>query len=191
MAVALDAAAYQQAAALFGETIVQLSDDEWEKSTHPDDWTVVSSVAWVVVGDAMLASGANGDALPDAGEFDAAVLGPNPVASWRGTAVAAINALREADLDHAVAHPDGEIRLGDIVAQRVSENLLRVWDIGQAVRRPVELPVELVEGCLDFWAAHADHILAGGVLPDTPIEPDPQAAPVERFLALMGRRAGG
>lgn len=187
MAVVLDAAAYQRAAATFGELIVELSDEEWELPTHPDDWTVVTTVAWVVVGDAMLASGARGDSVINAGEFDAAVLGPNPVASWRGTAVAAIQALDGADLDALVDHPEGSLRLGDLVAQRVSENLLRAHDLGVATGRPVDLPEDLAEACLNFWADHAEHILAGGVLPDTPIEPDSSAGVAQRFLALMGR----
>ena len=66
---------------------VELSDEEWERTTHPDDWTVITTVAWVVVGDAQLASAASGEALQSVGEFDAAVLGGNPVAAWRGTAV--------------------------------------------------------------------------------------------------------
>ena len=70
--MSLDAAAYQQAAALFGETIVSLSDEEWERVTHPDDWTVITTVAWVVVGDAQLTSAASGEALQSVGEFDAA-----------------------------------------------------------------------------------------------------------------------
>ena len=85
--MSLDAAAYQRAAARFGETIVELADEEWELTTHPDDWTVITTVAWVVVGDAQLSAAAAGQALQSVGEFDAAVLGGNPVAAWRGTAV--------------------------------------------------------------------------------------------------------
>ena len=184
----LDAAAYQRAAALFGETIVELSDEEWERTTHPDDWTVITTVAWLVVGDAQLTTAASGEALQSVGEFDAAVLGGNPVAAWRGTAVGAIGALR--DIDPAatvVPHEAGPILLADLLAQRISENLLRAWDIGQAVGRPVELPEDLIDACLDFWAEHADAVLAGSVLPDDPVEPPADAAPAVRFLALMGR----
>ena len=95
--MSLDAAAYQRAAARFGETIVELADEEWELTTHPDDWTVITTVAWVVVGDAQLSAAAAGQALQSVGEFDAAVLGGNPVAAWRGTAVGAIGALRDID----------------------------------------------------------------------------------------------
>lgn len=190
MSLALEPAAYQRAAALFGESIASLSDDEWDLPTHPDDWTAVTSTAWVVVGDSQLASAAQGESLGQVGEFDAAILGGNPVAAWRGTAVAAITALQDIDPTTVlVPHPDGHVLLSDLIAQRVSENLVRAWDIGCAVGRPVEIPEDLAEACLDFWADHADAVLAGGVLPDTPVEPAADATAVERFLGLMGRRS--
>jgi uncharacterized protein (TIGR03086 family) len=186
--VSLDAAAYQRAAALFGETIVELSDEEWERTTHPDDWTVITTVAWVVVGDAQLTSAASGEALRSVGEFDAAVLGGNPVAAWRGTAVGAIAAVNAVDPGATIVpHEQGPILLADLLAQRISENLVRAWDIGRAVGRPVDLPDDLTDACLDFWADHADAVLAGGVLPDRPVEPPEGAGTTDRFLALMGR----
>ena len=181
--------AYQRAAALFGETITVLTDDEWELATG-DEWTVITTVAWVVVGDAHIASAVSGEPLGSVGEFDAAVLGTAPVSAWRGTAVAAISALREPGaLDGDVLHPDVTLAVADLVGQRVSENLVRAWDIGKAVGRPIEIPEDLADWCLDFWAGHADAVLAGGVLPETPLEPAAGAGPVERLLALTGRAA--
>ena len=92
----LDANAYQRAAARFGETIATLTDEEWDVTTHPDDWTAVTSTAWVVVGDSQLAAAANGDALGQVGEFDAAILGGNPVAAWRCGCISEINGGRKA-----------------------------------------------------------------------------------------------
>lgn len=188
MSEALDKAAYQRAAALFGETITSLSDEEWDRTTHPDDWTAVTSTAWVVVGDSQLTAAAQGEALGQVGEFDAAILGGNPVAAWRGTAVAAIVALRDVDAAAVIVpHPDGHVLLADLIAQRVSENLVRAWDIGRAAGCPVEVPEDLADACLGFWADHTDAVLAGGVLPDEPVEPRAGAGVVERFLGLMGR----
>ena len=189
--VGLDLAAYKRAAALMGETVAGLTDDEWERSTRPSEWTVVSTVAWVVVGDAQIADALRSGVLHPVADFDAAILGVNPVATWRGTAVAAIQALGEPGaFDRVVDHPEGSFAVADLVAQRVSENLVRAWDIGMAVGRPVEVPDDLADACLDFWAQHADEVLAGGVLPDMPIEPADDATPAVRFLALMGRGEG-
>lgn len=188
MAVIDPADAYQRAAALFGETISELSDDEWERATG-HDWTVVTTVAWVVVGDSHIATAAAGEPLPNIVDFDAAVLGIAPVAAWRGTAVAAITALREAGaLDRTARHRDGELALVDLVGQRVSENLVRAWDIGEAVGRPVAIPEDLADWCLEFWSGHTEALLDGSVLPNDPVAPPPDAGVVERLLALTGRR---
>ncbi|MEO1997398.1 MAG: hypothetical protein ABGZ17_19240, partial [Planctomycetaceae bacterium] len=139
--VSLDTVAYQRAAALLGEIVATLTDDEWERSTRPSDWTVVPTVAWVVVGDAQIADALSTGAVHPVDDFDSAILGTNPVATWRGTAVAAIQALGEPGaVDRVVDHPEGTFAMADLVAQRVSENLVRAWDIGMAVGRPVEVP---------------------------------------------------
>lgn len=189
--VDLDSTAYQRAAALVGEMVTGLADDEWELPTRPADWNVLTTVAWVVVGDAQIADALATGNVHQVADFDSAILGVNPVATWRGTAVAAIQALTEPGaLDRVVAHTEGSFAVADLVAQRVSENLVRAWDIGMAVGRPVEVPDDLAEACLGFWADHADAVLAGGVLPDMPIEPADDATPAVRFLALMGRGEG-
>jgi uncharacterized protein (TIGR03086 family) len=181
--------AYQRAAAIFGETITVLADHEWEAETG-ENWSVITTVAWVVVGDSHIASAVSGEPLQSVGEFDAAVLGNAPVAAWRGTAVAAINALREPGaLERVVRHPEGSLLVADLVGQRVSENLVRAWDIGRALGDPVEIPDDLAEWCLDFWSGHADRVFAGGILPDVPLRPAADASPAERLLALTGRAA--
>ena len=77
----------------------------------------------------------------------------------------------------------------DLVGPRVTENLVRAWDVGRAVGRPVEIPDDLAEWCLDFWAGHATAVLAGGVLADQPVEPPAGASAAVRLLALTGRVA--
>ena len=187
MGVVVDADAYRRAAALLGEVVVSLADDEWGLPTVPSDWTAVTTLAWVVAGDALLAAAAAGQPIVPVRDFDSAVVGPNPVAAWRGTALSVLRALDGADLERVVAHPDGSVRLGDVVAQRVSENLVRAYDIGRAVNRPVNIPSDLADACLEFWAAHGEAVVRGGLLPDDPCEPPPGADEITRFLALMGR----
>lgn len=183
----IDAAGYQRAAAIFGETISALSDAEWEL-TVSDEWTVISTVAWVVVGDSQITHALETGAVAPVTDFDAAVLGGNPVATWRGTAVAAIRALQAAGAEEqVVTHTGGRFAVADLLGQRVTENLVRAWDIGKAAGRSVEIPEDLADACLDFWADHVEAVLAGGVLPDEPIEPPVDADPVTRLLALTGR----
>lgn len=191
MGISLDVQAYQRAAALFGETISALSDAEWEL-TVSDEWTVISTVAWVVVGDSQITQAIDNGEIVAVTEFDAAVLGSNPVAAWRGTAVAAIASLKVVgSSERVVRHPGGRFAVADLLGQRVTENLVRAWDVGLAAGRPVDVPVDLADACLDFWADHSDAVLAGGVLPEQPIEPPDEADTVTRLLALTGRSVRG
>ncbi len=178
-----------RSSALFGETIVTLSDEEWDRPTRPQGWTCVSTTAWIVVADAQIPRAVAGETvvLPD--DVDVGILGPSPVATWRGTALAAIEALRSPGaLTARFRVAGGEMVVGDLVGQRVTDHLVRAWDIGRAVGRPVEIPTDLADWCLTFWSGHAPAVLAGGVLPDSPVEPAAGAGPAERLLALTGRR---
>ena len=184
--------AYTRAAAAFGEVVAGLGDEEWEAPTWPSDWNVITTVAWVVVGDSQIPLAVSGSRLDPPTDFDAGVLGTSPVATWRGTALAAVAALREPDaLSRRAELSEGEIVVADLVGQRVTENLVRAHDVASAVGRDREMVArfdeDLAEWCLDFWAGHSDAILAGGVLPDAPVEPPPGAGPLVRLLALTGR----
>jgi len=182
-------AAYRAAAALLGEAIVGLADTEWDLECGPDGLKINEAVAWVVVGDSQISSAIDRGRLDRIGEIEANVLGPNLVATWRGTALAAITSLdARGALDDLVEHPDGRLAVTDLVWQRITENLVRAFDIGRAVGRDVDIPHDLAEQCLEFWNTHAEAVMRGGVFPSAPVEPPPDAEAPTRFLAFTGRR---
>jgi len=180
--------AYRTAAALLGEAIVGLADTEWDLECGPDGLTINEAVAWVVVGDSQITSAIDRGRLDRLGEIEANVLGPNLVSTWRGTALAAMTSLdAQGALDGLVDHPDGRLAVTDLAWQRVTENLVRAFDIGRTVGRDVEIPNDLAERCLEFWNSHADAVMRGGVFPNAPVEPPPDADAPTRFLAFTGR----
>ena len=184
--------AYTRAAAVFGAVVTGLSDAEWEVDSWPRGWNVIKTVAWVVVGDAQVPLAVSGTKLDPPRDFDAGVLGANPVATWRGTALAAVAALRTPGaLEERVTLDEGELVVADLVGQRVTESLMRAHDIAWAIGRAGDLDGEsvlvLAGWCLDFWSGHSDALLAGGVLPAVPIEPPPNADTLGRLLAMTGR----
>jgi len=184
------AVAYKRAAALLGEAIVALADTEWDLECGPDNLTINEAVAWVVVGDSQITAAIDRGRLDRIDQVEANVLGPNLVATWRGTALAAITSLdAHGALDGLVTHDEGTLAVTDLIGQRVTENLVRAFDIGRAAGRDVEIPDDLAEWCLAFWSSHADAVMQGGVLPHSPVEPPADANAATRFLAFTGRGA--
>ena len=80
-------AAYTSACAFFGERLATVTDLDWERPTPCEGWDVRTLVAHVVTGEALVAQVLSGGGSWDAA-VDPSVLGLNPMASWRGTALA-------------------------------------------------------------------------------------------------------
>ena len=186
-------AAYTAACAFFGEQVLGIGDEDWPLPTACAAWDVRSVVAHVVLGEAMVAELFAGGGVGRVTEVGASVLGPDPVATWRGTAVAALDAASvEGVLGASHLHPLGELPGTVIVGFRVTENIVHGWDLARAVGADVELPVGLAERCLDFWqplvgSTVGSHV-TGGHFAD-PIVPSDDATAGVRLLALLGRAA--
>lgn len=178
---------YVEALAFFGGQVQGVQDHEWDLDTPCPDWNVKQLVAHVVLGEALVRRLIDGADADDQVEVDASVLGIHPMSTWRGTALAAIDAARTPGIvTKEWDHPSGRNSGGQILGSRISENLVHGWDVSVAVGRPVQLPDELAEFVLDFWMpAFGD--LSGSGDYGSPIEPPPGAAAGVRLLALLGR----
>ena len=139
------------AMAIFGGVLTQVDDEHLELDTPCEDWDVQSLISHVVLGDASVPLLFAGKPLPEALAVDVSILGPNPVATWRGTALAAIEALRAPGaMEQTVAHPIGP-RTGAIVARfRLVDVLTHAWDLAHACGIDVEIPDSLAQEVLDF-----------------------------------------
>ena len=185
-------AAYTSACAFFGERLASVTELDWERPTPCDDWDVGTLVAHVVTGESLVTR-----VLRDGGAWegtvDRSVLGANPMAAWRGTALAAIeSASADGVLDAMHRHAVGELPGAVIVGFRVTENLVHGWDLATACDQTVELPEALAARCLDFWLPLADVMAGGGVRGPhfaPPVLPADDAPAGLRLLALLGRSA--
>ncbi len=184
---------YTRALALFGEQLRDVADHQWELATPCPDWDVRRLVAHVVLGEALVPPLLAGEAGLGASEADPGVLGTEPLAVWRGTALAAMEAVRALDsLDIVVEHPVGPVSAHVLLGFRVTENLVHGWDLATAVGRDMELPDDLVERCLDFWVPLAgslgvDSSGSGGFFGPM-VAPPPGSSASVRLLALLGRQ---
>jgi uncharacterized protein (TIGR03086 family) len=178
---------FVRSSASFGEQVREVDDDEWTAPTPCADWDIRMVVAHVVVGDAQLPPLINGDKVALVEEFDPSVLGNNPLAAWRGTALAAIRALaRPGALAERYYHPIGHITGRRIIGFRITDSLVHAWDIARARGFDVLLDPEIAEYCLDFWQPMAAGLPASGFFGAAMAPPD-GADPGLRLLSLLGR----
>ena len=174
------------AMAAFGELVHSISDDRWDADTPCGGWDVRALVAHVVVTDSQAASLLTGQQVSWVVEVDVSVLGTNPMASWRGTAVSSLEAFsRPGVLDEHFEHPLGRLSGHRLLGNRLSENVAHGWDLAQSLGAEWSVADDTAEWLLDFWQSHLDALDRDFFAPVREVSP---AAPaLERFLALTGR----
>jgi uncharacterized protein (TIGR03086 family) len=184
---------FVRASAFFGEQVREVGDEEWDLATPCEGWDVRTVVAHVVVGDSQIPTLLSGGAVERVEEFNPSVLGTNPLASWRGTALAAIRAFAAPGaLEKRYAHPIGDVRGRTIIGFRITDSLVHAWDIATALGDGtpgggIVLDPEIAEYCLDFWFPMASTLPSSGHFASALMPPE-DADSVTRLLALLGRR---
>jgi len=175
--------------AIFGRVLTQVDDEHLELETPCEGWNVEALISHVVLGDAAVPLLFNGDALPATMAIDTSILGPNPVATWRGTALAAIEAFGvPGAMDQVVQHPAGE-RTGSVIARfRMVDQLAHAWDLATAIGVDAGIPEVLADAGLDFLYPMLDQLGESKVFGPPVAPPDGSSAAV-RFLGLLGRTA--
>ncbi len=180
---------FVRASAFFGEIVREVADDDWDRPTPCDGWDLRTVVAHVVIGDSQIPALFAGEAVDEVQEYSPTVLGTNPLAAWRGTALAAIRAFASPGaLERRYRHPVGNVRGRTVIGFRISDSLVHGWDIARALDHEVLLDPELCEYCLDFWYPMATTLPASGYYAAARM-PAPDAGPAARLLALLGRDA--
>lgn len=173
----------------FGRVLMQVDDEHLELETPCEGWNVEALISHVVLGDASVPLLFTGEPLPSTMTIDTAILGPNPVATWRGTALAAIESWRaDGAMDTIVQHPVGE-RPGSVFARfRLVDLLGHTWDLAHTIGVEAELPEPLAEAALEFLFPMLDELRESKVF-GAPVTPPEESSAAVRFLALIGRTA--
>lgn len=177
---------YVDALAVFGNAVRDLADHEWDLPTPSTDWNVKEVVAHVVLGEAQLPSVLAGDTTITQSEFSIDLLGANPLAAWRGTALKAIEAARQPDVVQTVFELDmGAVDGRHLLGYRITDNVVHAWDLHVAAGRPVAIADHFADWLLDFWQPMASQI-ADSEFFGSPTTPASDSAS-DRLLALLGR----
>jgi len=176
------------AMAIFGGVLTQVDDEHLELETPCAGWDVQALISHVVLGDVGVPLLFSGKPLPEGVAIDVSILGPNPVATWRGTALAAIEALRAPGaMEQMVEHPTGP-QTGAVVARfRLVDVLTHAWDLAEAAGIEIEIPDHLAESVLDFLLPMFDQLRDSDQFGDSVAPPD-DAPAWQRMLGLLGRQ---
>jgi len=177
---------YVDALAVFGNAVRDVADHEWDLPTPATEWNIKEVVAHVVLGEAHLPSVLAGDTATTQSEFSVDLLGSSPLASWRGTALRAIEAAKEPGVADTMFELDmGTVDGRHLLGYRITDNVLHAWDIQVAAGRPAPIDDRFADWLLDFWQPMADQIADSGFF-GAPTTPASDSAS-DRLLALLGR----
>lgn len=178
---------YVEALALFGNAVRDIADHEWELPTPCPDWNVKELVTHVVLGEAHLPAVLTGETEVTQTAYSAEMLGADPLAVWRGTALRAIEAARTDGVAEATMTLDmGAVTGHQLLAYRITDNVVHAWDLGSAVARQSPIDERFAEWLLDFWQPAAPD-LGQTAFFGRPIKIDAGASSSTRLLALLGR----
>jgi uncharacterized protein (TIGR03086 family) len=165
--------------------------ESWEHPSPNPGWTARHVAGHLVDGHRQVRSLVSGAGprppVSDAGEL-AAIAGPDPAAALREAEAAVRAELADLDLDRLVETPLGSLPVGQVLATAVIEPLIHGWDLAQATGQRLELDPELTAAVLPAVEQLGDGLAATGMYASALPVPD-DAAPSERLLAALGRRA--
>lgn len=180
---------YVEALAAFGNAVRDVADHEWDLPTPCHEWNVKEVVAHVVLGEAQLPEVLAGETTDTQAAFGAELLGLNPLSTWRGTALRAIDAARRAGVvDEVFVLDTGQVTGRELLGYRITDNVIHAWDVAVGVGRGAPIDGGFADWLLDFWQPKAAQLSGSESFAD-PFEPPTGASPGDRLLALLGRSA--
>ena len=175
---------YIRSVAAFGEVLVQVPVGSWDLPTPCIDWNTQTLVVHVVSGEIQVANMIENEAFLEP-DLSANILGPDPMSTWRGTALRAINLVQQTDIDSQLPHPTKQLTLEELLGARITDNIVHAWDLSQAVSTPYDIDSDIAEWALDYWLELYDFLENSDHYGPPQIPPNQD--PGTRLLSLLGR----
>ncbi|GAA1212780.1 TIGR03086 family metal-binding protein [Prauserella alba] len=175
-----------------GDIVAGIRADQWQSATPCSAWSVRDVTNHLALGNKLFAgllAGKPGYPL-DPGRADA--LGDDPAGAYRTHASDIVTAFRRPGaLEQVIEAPVGAIPGIAAVQLRTVEDLVHGWDLATATGQRVDYPDAVVERALAFTHQQLASMGRGDDGPFAPPQPHPDdAAPIDRLVALLGRRPG-
>lgn len=179
------------AAAITGQLIAGVRDEQWGARTPCSEWRVRDLVSHLTAGNALLAAALRGQAAPvpggstppGAGQPDNALM-----AAYRESVETLLAAFGEPGaLERPATVPFGTVPGIVALHLRLVELLVHGWDLARATGQRAGFPADLAEQELAFTLGKLADIPAGRT-PFAPPRPVADDAPaVDRLAACLGR----
>jgi uncharacterized protein (TIGR03086 family) len=166
--------------------IAGIPRDAYSAPTPCSEWSVADLITHLIAGNVKYTAIGNGaDWSRTVPEVDA---GEDPPALYRATADEMLHAWRRPGvLDREIALPRGRGRAESALYVHLGETLVHGWDLSTATGRPFAVDPDVVEASLANYRSWLPEQRTEGV-PFSDAKPmPPDAPPLDRLAAFLGR----
>ncbi|MCA1842271.1 MAG: TIGR03086 family protein, partial [Actinobacteria bacterium] len=172
----------------FGQRVMAIGPDDWQRPTPCTDWNVRDLVRHLVYEELWAPPLLAGATVADIGDrFEGDILGGDPQVAWKEAAAASLAPVSPSVLDRTVHLSFGDFPGRDYLGQLTADHVIHTWDLARGIDADDRLDPELVEFVYAFMEPQAEQWAAAGVFA-APLEVPADADLQSRLLALTGRR---
>jgi uncharacterized protein (TIGR03086 family) len=179
---------YRRSVEDFGQRVMAVGPDDWQRATPCTEWNVRDLVRHVVYEELWAPPLLAGATVADVGDrFEGDILGEDPQVAWKEAAAAALAPVSSDVLGRTVHLSFGDFPGSEYLGQLTADHVIHAWDLARGVSGDDRLDPELVQFVYEFMAPQAEQWAAAGVFAaqvELPADADLQS----RLLALSGRR---
>jgi len=179
---------------VFTDRVHAITEDQWQRETPDDDWTVAELVEHLIdehLWGPPLVHGLDlkaAQAVVDGARklpVDGGV-GANLAEAWDEASTACVDAFSEADaLERTVNLSRGPTPARDYLNEMIFDLVVHAWDLGVAIDYPDPVPDELAGPVYEEVKKYGD-LAATGMFKE-PVEVPDDAPTLDRLVALTGR----
>lgn len=179
---------YRRSVEGFGQRVMAIGPDDWDRPTPCRDWSVRDLVHHLVSEELWAPPLFEGQTITQVGDrFEGDILGADPQAAWKEAAAGALAAVTPDGLDRTVHLSFGDTPGREYLGQLTSDHVIHAWDLTRAIGGDERLDPDLVEFVHGFLAPQVEAWQGAGVF-DPPVDVPGDADLQTRLLALTGRR---
>jgi uncharacterized protein (TIGR03086 family) len=171
----------------FGQRVMAVGPDDWERPTPCSDWSVHDLVRHLVYEELWAPPLLAGATIADVGDrYEGDILGAEPQPAWKEAAAAAVEAATPASLGGTVHLSFGDFPGEAYLGQLTSDHVIHAWDLARGIDGDDRLDPDLVRFVYDFLAPQVEQWRGAGVFADA-VEVPAAADLQTKLLAITGR----